>query len=48
LMCWYASMSDQRIGTATVCLTGATLPYAGPGPPDRAAGPGRRLTRRGA
>ena len=21
-------MSDQRIGTATVCLTGATLPYA--------------------
>jgi hypothetical protein len=23
-------MSDQRMGTATVCLTPATLPYAGP------------------
>src|SRR5215207_3498357 len=26
-MCWYASMSAQRIGTCTVCLTVVTLPY---------------------
>src|SRR5688500_18815972 len=26
-MCWYASMSAQRMGTCTVCLTVDTLPY---------------------
>src|SRR5881397_2214794 len=39
-------MSDQRIGTATVCLTADTLPHAGRRPPagsrrERASGGGQ-------
>src|SRR4051794_8669912 len=44
-------MSDQRIGTRTVCLTPDTLPYGRRGPPHRPAvimvRPGRDGSRRG-
>ena len=35
-------MSDQRIGTCTVCLTADTLPYAPPEAPCRVPPAGER------